>query len=552
MLALITLIGRHLLLQIKNRKLYFLSDLLGSVSAVGDCHRFGYGTGRSKWITLGLTWLAGFFLMNPITLFLAAFYTFLIFAQGSGGGIIQLAFLWSCANGRKKIDAGEKREPDSRRYQIFFYNLSVGFLIYGLASLAVWFIADYYFWIRLVVTVLMIAFALMQAFWSGMMPGKRAAGAARILWLFLVGGAVCAVCAACPELVLADDGGWSESGGKLAGLLQNAGFSTILGLTALTIGLALGGPLAVVVAGSLILGGGTFITGLTNTEAGDYVRKSSRQFFFEPKNGENKTALCTATEIASFIAGFLNPAVGSGGTAAKVFYGGRVASDAVSLLGDLGEAGAHIADYINGSEDVNAGDLIWDAIGLTLDICGLKDSVSDAADVFKDVDLQGEVYEYVKKQGFLDRYDELGQSRKTELSDLEADINVRREAELDLERARHNAKIESMEESLQKVQNGEPGPWTGLDSEVNEKAIRDAIAEENKQYADAMSEIRDKYTKEQMEKGQEIVDKYAAKEGELMEELAKEAVDKGYEGAEFIEKMKESFFPDSDNDQSTE
>ncbi len=162
------------------------------------------------------------------------------------------------------------------------------------------------------------------------------------------------------------------------------------------------------------------------------------------------------------------------------------------------------------------------------------------------------MYEYVKKQGFLDRYDELGQSRKTELSDLEADINVRREAELDLERARHNAKIESMEESLQKVQNGEPGPWTGLDSEVNEKAIRDAIAEENKQYADAMSEIRDKYTKEQMEKGQEIVDKYAAKEGELMEELAKEAVDKGYEGAEFIEKMKESFFPDSDNDQSTE
>ena len=39
-------------------------------------------------------------------------------------------------------------------------------------------------------------------------------------------------------IVLADDGGWSESGRTLGGFLQNAGFSTIFGLSILTIGLA--------------------------------------------------------------------------------------------------------------------------------------------------------------------------------------------------------------------------------------------------------------------------------------------------------------------------
>ncbi len=547
MLALLTLIGRHLLLQIKNRRLYFVSDLLGSVAAVGDCRRFGYGTGRSKWITLGLTWLAGFFIMNPITLFLAAFYSFLLFAQGSGAGFVQFAFLWACASGRKKIDAGLKKEPDSRRYRIVFYNIFLGFLTYALASLAVWFLADYYFWIRLVVTVLMIAFAAMQAFWSGMMPGKRATAAAKIFWLVLAGSAVCAVCLAQPELALADDGGWSESGGTLAGLLQNAGFSTILGLTALTIGLALGGPIGWVVAGSLILGGGTFITGLTDTAAGDYVRKTSRQYFFGPKDGESKTALCTATEMASFIAGFMNPA-GLAGTADKVYKAGKVASDAVSLLGNAGKTGVDIADYINGTGDVNAGDLLWDAIGLGLDICGLGDSISDAKKAFGSVDdLQGDVYKAVKDQGFMDKYEDIGAARKTELSDLEADINMRREAELDIERARHNAKIESMEESLNKVKNGEPGPWKELDIEINEKAIRDAMAEETRQYTDKMSEIWNKYTNEQMEKSQEIVDKYAAQEGALMDELAGEMADKGYKIKDFYDKMKESFFPGDDN-----
>ena len=80
LMMLVTLIGRHLIRQIRTQKLGFLISLLGIPGDADECRRLGYGRGRQMWIPFLAVWIGGFFLMNPVTLFLAALYCMLIFA----------------------------------------------------------------------------------------------------------------------------------------------------------------------------------------------------------------------------------------------------------------------------------------------------------------------------------------------------------------------------------------------------------------------------------------------------------------------------------------
>lgn len=180
----------------------------------------------------------------------------------------------------------------------------MGLAIYGLVSVLLWFAVDYHWWVRLAVTVLMVLFALLQVFLPGVFSGKLRSGTAVIFLLCLTAMCAAAIFGSSLGIVLADDGGWSESGGTLAGLMQNAGFGIILGISLLTIGLALGWSLGLVGALSLAAGAGTFVVGLTDTKSGDYVRKSARQYFFGAEDGENKTIFCTGAELLNFAAGF--------------------------------------------------------------------------------------------------------------------------------------------------------------------------------------------------------------------------------------------------------
>lgn len=300
----LTLLLRHLILQLRQKKAGFFADLFRIPAAVRDCRTQKDGDGKSKWIVLALVWALGFLVMNPITIILAAVLLLLMFAQGSGNLLVQTAFLWACAKNRKKVDAGQKPEPDSRKDRLLLFYGSMGLAIYGLVSVLLWFAVDYHWWVRLAVTVLMVLFALLQVFLPGVFSGKLRSGTAVIFLLCLTAMCAAAIFGSSLGIVLADDGGWSESGGTLAGLMQNAGFGIILGISLLTIGLALGWSLGLVGALSLAAGAGTFVVGLTDTKSGDYVRKSARQYFFGAEDGENKTIFCTGAELLNFAAGF--------------------------------------------------------------------------------------------------------------------------------------------------------------------------------------------------------------------------------------------------------
>lgn len=524
LMMLLTLIGRHLILRIKKRKAGFLKDLFMIRESVRDCRRYGYGKGREVWVPLLITWVTGFIIMNPITLFLAAVYFFLIFAQGNENGLVQFCMLWRCAENRRKVEEGISPEPRSEKYRILFWNIGCGFLIYALVSLLLWHVVGYHFWIRLIVTMLMAIFALLQIFWPGKMADAWKKRTVKFILLFVLAAAAANYFSSKYGIVLADDGGWSESGRTLSGLIQNAGFSTILGLTVMTIALALGGPVGWVVAGSCILGAGTFALGLTDTKVGNYISKTSRQYFFGPDDGESKTLLCTATQLAGFVAGFLNPAAGASGAATKLFYGGKVATDVVSMIGDGASTVADIEDYINGSNEVNAGDLVWDILGLSLDICGFHDDVKDAGDIFKEVNRQGDAYRYAKETGFVDRYREMDNSRNAEISDMQANNNTMRQAALDAETARHENQIARIQDSMDKIRNGEISPPSNIDSDTFLHTLTNSLDAENGIYAENMSNITSGFEQEAKRLEQVIREAYNNKETDLMEELLNKMV----------------------------
>ncbi len=420
------------------------------------------------------------------------------------------------------------------------FHMGCGFLIYGLVSLALWHVVGYHFWIRLIVTMLMAIFALLQIFWPGMLSDPEKAHRARTLLLIIVGGMAACWFSSRYGIVLADDGGWSESGRTLGGFLQNAGFSTIFGLSILTIGLALGGTAGLVIAALGALGGaGMFAIGCSEGEAGDYVRRSARQFFFGPEDGESKTILCMTTEVANFVAGFLHPAVGSGSKATKVFYGGRVVTDVVSLGADSYTMGMDLANSITGNEKVGAGTLIMDALGLGLDIygfCGDWDS-------FGDVKWGDDAYRYAKDPKFTDEYKRMEDEKNQQVADMWEENRADRQVELDLETSRHNEKLEDIQESIRKTQEGDITPPMDMDRDAYLEQLNRTLGTEESIFADTMAEIRDKYGREARKLEDAIIKNCSREELKLIADKTAEWVGNGYSTEDIFEKLME--FKDS-------
>lgn len=526
LMMVLTLLLRHLILQFRQKKAGFFLDLAKIPSAVKDCTAQGYGKGKSMWLVMAAAWVLGFLIMNPITIFMAAVLLLLMFAQGSGNSLVQVMFLWACAGGRKKVEAGKKPEPDSRKYRILLFYGSMGLAVYGLASLLLWFVVDYNWWVRLAVTVLMVLFALLQVFTPGMGLGRLHSKTAVIFLFCMTAVCAAAVFVSSAGVVLADDGGWSESGGTLAGLMQNSGFSIILGISLSTIGLALGLPAVGVAIVSLIAGVGTFAVGLTDTKAGDYVRKSARQYFFGVQEGENKTIFCTATELLNFASSFANPTAEMTGTALKMFQGGKLVGDVVSTIGDVAGTADDFNAYINGSKDVGLGDLLWDTLGLGLDFYGMKGDYEDFKKVLDTPGVKGkDLY-----QPFRERQQEIQDSRQNALTDMENNLNSRRQADLDAENLRHENKMDDIRNTIDRLENGEIAPPAGVDRDTYLRELNRSLGAETTINADNLSNIRDAYRKEMQDNINQILDTYSQKERKLVQETVRDLIqDHGYD-----------------------
>jgi len=522
MLMFLTFLGRHLFLRFKERKIGFVKDFFGLFKTAREDRSNGFGKGRTVWFIMAFTFTVGFLLMNPFSLFLSAFYAFLIYEQGKKNGFIQYIMLYRCAAMRKKVDEGKADEPDYRSINMFFYLFGCGMLLYGLISVLLWFIADYSFWIRAVVTLLMVLFAMIQACMPGLLTGKRAKALAGIALFFAAAAVASRILPG--GIVLADDGGWSESGGKILGLIQNAGFSTILGVTVMTLGIALGGPVGWMIAGGAILGGANFILGLTDTKAGDYVRKSARQFFNDPAPGEDYTLLCTATKIGSFIAGFVNPAAGAGAGTVKALQIGKITSDLISTADSTVDYVNSIQNYING--DGSFSDVVWSGIGLGLDMYSTGNDISKAADDWADIAKQGDAYKYKPDADLADKIMENETDRNTKLYESENYYDQKRQDLWNQDKVMddYNREITGLEREIRDVEAGKVKPPAGMSKQEYIDKLKGYQDDATRGFTNRSEEIRESVQKEMDDAARKINDEFDGK-------IRDEYIDKGMDWA---------------------
>lgn len=512
----VTLLLRHLILQIRRKKAGFFTDLMKIPGAVRDCAAHGYGKGNSLWKVLAAVWILGFVVMNPVTIFLMALLAVLMFAQGTDNGLVQTAFLWECAVCRKKVDKGERPEPDSRKYRMLLFGAGAGLGVYGLISLLLWFAVDYNWWIRLAVTALMVLFALLQIFMPKGRPGKIQKRTYVLILLCLLFAGAAIFVAGHAGVVFADDGGWTESGGWLPGLLNNAGFSTILGLSILTIGLGLGGALAFVGPISLLIGGGTFLTGLTDTGAGDYVRKSARQYFFGADSDEQKTVFCTVTELLNFAAGFVNPTADMTGKTLQVFYGGKAVGDVVSTLGDIAGTFDAAESWLNGEGSWL--DAAWGGLGVVVDCVGMIGDFDDFGKVLRNPNLTGRDMVNLYRE----RSRELQDRQQSDLDDLGSRLESQRQAKVSAENQRHQDEVNRIMDDIRRLENGETPP--SMDSDMNLRTLKNTLVAEDGINADHLYHIQNQYESDLNRLKDQILQAYGKEKRKLVQETAQEIV----------------------------
>lgn len=341
-------------------------------------------------------------------------------------------------------------------------------------------------------------------------------------------------------VVFADDGGWTESGGW-PGILYNAGFSTILGLTAMTIV----GAFCPVAFGTLLgiglaTGGINFGLGLMDNKVGDYIRKTERQYFFGHDENENKTLYCTIFEGVEFISGFLNPASGMGAGSMKLLQGGKIVGDLISTSGDVASSLADVQDYIDGKK--TEGDLMLDALGLGLDFCGMKDDISDFGDLLNKIDADGSAYRYVKEQGLIDKYNDMMQEKNNKISDSNTDFLSQKQAAVNAESVRFDNKIAEIDDTIAKVTRGEVQPPLNVDADAYLSALNQTKATEIARHTDEVNRIGNDFI-DQMRADREAIEKlYNKKEFDfLKDEVAPELVSKGYDIYDEYDSLKEFF-----------
>ncbi|MBQ8119049.1 MAG: apolipoprotein A1/A4/E family protein, partial [Lachnospiraceae bacterium] len=161
---------------------------------------------------------------NPFTVFLLALMLLFSCMKCEDGGIAPFLMMFASSTGYKRIADGKRKVPLFGHFQLGLLGLSIGLIFCTLINAGLWFAVDFNFWIRLAVSVVILLFVLFQ---KGIVRiGSTAAKVS--LFMGIIGAQISILLMTIPLFTFADDGGWSESGGTLAGLMNNSGWQTIL------------------------------------------------------------------------------------------------------------------------------------------------------------------------------------------------------------------------------------------------------------------------------------------------------------------------------------
>lgn len=401
------------------------------------------------WTGLAIASVLNMAVFNPFTVFLLAVMILFSCMKCEDGAIAPFLMIFHSSTRYKKVMSGKSRAPLFGEYQLRLFGISIGLILCSILNAILWFVLDFNFWVRLTISIVVILLSFIKL---GIIKVNKPAVAA-IFVLSVISVQIVMVMTASPLIAFADDGGWTESGSTLSGLMQNYGWQTVLGFSltlaaAVAVGCLTFGLGTAVVAAAAATSFGAAALGATFTETG---RKAAYDFIwgnYSPYGGDSKLA--------------------------------AVLNLGVSLVPGFGDAFGVVTGIRDCSYDIREGDwgaLALDGFGLALDTHGL---IGEAGDVLKHTDDLA----FVAKTSGKNADEVVSATAKKSKSLIDEDqLLVTKEAISNAKKADPIKASEEATEALRKI-----GKDSGYSEEVIDKYI--SRLESDKQY-DITKEARD-------------------------------------------------------------
>lgn len=180
---------------------------------------------------------------NPLSVFLLGMMLVVSASKGDLSRFSSSAMTISSVICYKGVTEKGKRPPRYSVIQLLLTYTGYGLLLNSLINLLLWIIVRFDHRVRLGVVIICIILAIVQICLHR--SGNKRPPTLLNAVLFLM--SITTIVLNCYVTVLADDGGWTESGGNLGGLIRNEGFGYILGFSLIA---------GLIVAATVILTGG--------------------------------------------------------------------------------------------------------------------------------------------------------------------------------------------------------------------------------------------------------------------------------------------------------
>ena len=243
------------------------------------------------WQELALAVLLNLFIFNPYAVFLLSMMLLISCMKYENGGISPLLMMLNTSFRYQKVAQGQQKPPIFGGFQLRLLGLSIGLFLCSALNLCLWFTVDFNFEIRLILSAILIILSFIKI---GIIKVNKSI--TTVVLVCCTAFIIIAVLARYGEIsVLADDGGWTESGSSIIGLIQNLGWPTVVAYS-LVLAVAVGigcataglGTAAIAVTSGTMFGISALYT--TFSEEG---REEAYDFIwggFSPYGGDNKNA----------------------------------------------------------------------------------------------------------------------------------------------------------------------------------------------------------------------------------------------------------------------
>ena len=293
---------------------------------------------------------------NPVSVFLLALILIASGMRADNSTLSSVIMVAQSASRYKKINSGRKTVPMYSHIQLGVLYTGYGLLISTVINTLLWFLLDFKIIPRIVISAIVIIYSVVQLTLikkdgnsdKGKPGSDQSEAIAQAVYFLLTVGTSLLLAASYCSMILADDGGVTESGGW-GGLIHNAGFPYILGMslaaavavaaTAAFIGA--GGWVVLAAAGVAAAGAGTL------SALGDNYKVAANLLLGEKSPYADDPS-------ATFYADLIDTAVG--------FV--PVLGDFVGIMEGSRDAAYHLVDK-------EYGDLALDVLGLGFDVFGL-------------------------------------------------------------------------------------------------------------------------------------------------------------------------------------